>query len=104
MTFVPHQVLPHFVNISFNEQELQGSPFRCDVHEVPNKKGCTATARGEGLNQVVLGRFAYFEVNPHTPDHGSIDVQIIGAFPSVMSSIVRSYEHKPQVRRREGAP
>ncbi|XP_072156699.1 filamin-B isoform X2 [Bemisia tabaci] len=92
VTFVPHQVLPHFVNISFNEQELQGSPFRCDVHEVPNKKGCTATARGEGLNQVVLGRFAYFEVNPHTPDHGSIDVQIIGPDNSKIPAQIEKLE------------
>lgn len=27
VTFVPHQVLPHFVNISFNEENLPGIIF-----------------------------------------------------------------------------
>lgn len=54
-----------------------GSPLRCEVLQVASKKA-TATARGEGLNQVVLGTAAYFEVNPHTPEHGTIDAQVIG--------------------------
>lgn len=46
--------------------------------EVPNKKGNIATARGEGLSRVVLGSAAYFEVNPHSPDHGPVEAQVIG--------------------------
>lgn len=45
--------------------------------QLPSKKA-TATARGEGLNQVVLGTAAYFEINPHSSDHGSLDAQVIG--------------------------
>ncbi|RZF33012.1 hypothetical protein LSTR_LSTR012785 [Laodelphax striatellus] len=77
VTFVPHQLTPHFVSISFNDEDLPGSPLRCEVLELPGKKS-TATARGEGLNQVVLGAVAYFEINPHTSEPGSIDAQIIG--------------------------
>lgn len=58
-----------------------GSPFRCDVLEIPNnKKTITAVAYGEGLKQVVLGRSSYFEVNPHVLDYGSIDAQIFGTY------------------------
>lgn len=66
----------------FNEMSISsnsGSPFRCDVVEIPGKKGSTATARGEGLNQVILGSTACFEINPHSLDHGPIEVQVTGA-------------------------
>lgn len=78
VTFVPHSLLPHFVNISFNEQDVPGSPYKCEILEIPSKKGSTATARGEGLNQVMLGATAYFEINPHTPEHGPIDATVLG--------------------------
>ncbi|KAG8281178.1 hypothetical protein J6590_063971 [Homalodisca vitripennis] len=77
VTFVPHQLAPHFVNITFNEEDVPGSPYRCEVMQLPSKKA-TATARGEGLNQVVLGTAAYFEINPHSSDHGTLDAQVIG--------------------------
>lgn len=38
----------------------------------------TATARGEGLNSVVLGTVAYFEVNPHTSEPTVIDAIVTG--------------------------
>lgn len=55
-----------------------GSPFCCDVVEVPNKKNNVATAKGEGLSHVVLGSTAYFEVNPHSNEHGPIEAQVTG--------------------------
>lgn len=57
-----------------------GSPFCCEVVEIPSKKSSIATARGEGLSRVILGSAAYFEVNPHSPDHGPIEAQVIGKF------------------------
>lgn len=33
VTFVPQTCEPHFVNITFNEASVPGSPFQCDVHE-----------------------------------------------------------------------
>ncbi|XP_039301146.1 filamin-A [Nilaparvata lugens] len=91
VTFVPHQLTPHFVSISFNDEDLPGSPLRCEVMELPGKKS-TATARGEGLNQVVLGAVAYFEINPHTPEPGSIDAQVIGPDGSMVPVTIDKLE------------
>lgn len=68
-----------------------GSPFRCDVVELPAKKGSTATARGEGLNQVILGSTAYFEINPHSFDPGQIEVQVIGTISYLKSFLQEVY-------------
>jgi hypothetical protein len=60
-----------------NENKFIGSPLRCDVNDGSSNK-TTATARGEGLNSVVLGSTAYFEVNPHTSDSTNIDATVSG--------------------------
>jgi len=31
VTFVPQETLPHFINITFNEEHIKNSPFRCEV-------------------------------------------------------------------------
>ncbi len=31
VTFVPQDVLPHFINITFNEEHVKRSPFKCDI-------------------------------------------------------------------------
>lgn len=36
VTFVPQTCEAHFVNITFNEAAVPGSPFQCDVHETVN--------------------------------------------------------------------
>ncbi|XP_014240191.1 filamin-A isoform X2 [Cimex lectularius] len=77
VTFVPHLLQPHFVNITFNDQDVPGSPLRCDVIDGSSSK-TTATARGEGLNSVVLGTVGYFEVNPHTSELTTIDAIVTG--------------------------
>jgi filamin len=32
VTFVPHQQTAHYVNVTFNEEDVPGSPFKVDVH------------------------------------------------------------------------
>jgi len=77
VTFVPHLLQPHFVNITFNEQDVPGSPLKCEVTDgVPYKT--TATASGEGLHSVILGTNAYFEVNPHSSEPTIIDALVTG--------------------------
>ncbi|KAK9504384.1 hypothetical protein O3M35_010726 [Rhynocoris fuscipes] len=77
VTFVPHLLQPHFVNITFNDQDVPGSPLRCEVVDGSSNK-TTATARGEGLNSVVLGTVGYFEVNPHSSEPTTIDAIVTG--------------------------
>ena len=31
VTFVPQEILPHFINITFNEEHINSSPFECEV-------------------------------------------------------------------------
>ncbi len=31
VTFVPQDVLPHFINITFNEEHVKRSPFKCEI-------------------------------------------------------------------------
>ena len=31
VTFVPQELSPHFVNITFNDQEIENSPFQCKI-------------------------------------------------------------------------
>ncbi|KAK4318530.1 hypothetical protein Pmani_010471 [Petrolisthes manimaculis] len=33
ITFTPHEPIPHFVKITFNEEDVVGSPFKCEVRE-----------------------------------------------------------------------
>lgn len=77
VTFIPHLLQPHFVNITFNDQDVPGSPLRCEVIDGSANK-TTATARGEGLSSVILGTTAYFEVNPHSTEPTTIDATVTG--------------------------
>jgi filamin len=33
VTFVPQEISPHFVNITFNDQDIKESPFECKIVE-----------------------------------------------------------------------
>ncbi|XP_050433144.1 filamin-A isoform X2 [Adelges cooleyi] len=82
VTFVPHNPIPHFVNITFNDEIVPGSPYSCEVLDLNGvRKGATGssiTAYGEGLQRVKLGYPARFDINPHIADHGSITVNVKG--------------------------
>lgn len=86
VTFVPPRSEPHFVHISFNEEDVPGSPFECSVREqstggppegVPVRMPTQGfKVRGEGLHLAVVGAPAFFDV-----DHGGTevpDVEIMG--------------------------
>ncbi|XP_068086528.1 filamin-A isoform X1 [Anabrus simplex] len=85
VTFVPHEAVPHFVNISFNEEDVPGSPFKCEVVELgakearqmARKESRMVTVRGEGLKNVVAGSTAFFDVDPKGME-GRIDMEVIG--------------------------
>ncbi|XP_049948482.1 filamin-A [Schistocerca serialis cubense] len=110
VTFVPHEPIPHFVNISFNEEDVPGSPFQCDVLELgarevrqmKHKESRMVTLRGEGLKDVVAGSTAYFDVDPKGLD-GHIDIEIIGPSGTTVPCYVKRLpsgqwraEYRPQ--------
>lgn len=85
VTFTPHEAIPHFVNITFNEEDVVGSPFKCDVKElepreirnIHRKESQMVTAKGEGLKKVVTGSMATFTVDTKGMD-GELDIRVGG--------------------------
>lgn len=85
VTFIPQEAVPHFVNITFNDEDVPGSPFKCDIfvmQEVETvKRGAIeprqVTVKGEGLKEVVLGAPAFFEIDTKGLD-GQVDIKITG--------------------------
>ena len=85
VTYTPHEAIPHFVNITFNEEDVVGSPFKCDVKEleprevrnIHRKESQMVTAKGEGLNKVVTGKSATFTVDTKGLD-GDLDIRVTG--------------------------
>ena len=73
VTFVPSEATPHFVNITFNEQDIKHSPFEINVvadavergtrHEKRNARFADLVLRGDGLVKASVGRDAVFTVN-----------------------------------------
>uniref|UniRef100_T1J4U2 Calponin-homology (CH) domain-containing protein n=1 Tax=Strigamia maritima TaxID=126957 RepID=T1J4U2_STRMM len=49
VTFVPHEPTPHYVNVSFNEEEIPGSPYLCEV--VESKREKTAVLQRQDLSK-----------------------------------------------------
>ncbi|XP_069676636.1 filamin-A isoform X2 [Periplaneta americana] len=110
VTFVPHEPVPHFVNISFNEEDVPGSPFKCEVLELGvkemrqmhRKESRMVTVRGEGLKDVVVGSTAYFDVDPKGME-GRIDMEVVGPDGSHVPCYVKKLgsglyraEYRPQ--------
>ncbi|XP_047736004.1 filamin-A [Hyalella azteca] len=110
VTFTPHEAIPHFVNITFNEEDVIGSPFKCDVREleprevrsIHRKESQMVTAKGEGLKKIVTGSFASFTVDTKGLE-GDLDIRVDGPDGlEVPSSLVRlknglhRAEYKPE--------
>ena len=67
VTFVPQELSPHFVNITFNDQEIADSPFQCKIvdHRSKdaghhNEKFSDLVLRGDGLRKASVGRQDFF--------------------------------------------
>jgi len=74
VTFVPQEPIPHFVNITFNDEGIPHNPFQClispaqqtvaAVARSPRREDTRATvARGDGLKQAVLNSKAVFDID-----------------------------------------
>eukprot|EP00092_Neocalanus_flemingeri_P041721 GFUD01045442.1.p1 GENE.GFUD01045442.1~~GFUD01045442.1.p1 ORF type:complete len:1832 (+),score=552.65 GFUD01045442.1:1088-6583(+) len=74
VTFVPQEPIPHFVNITFNEEGIPHNPFQCMISPIqqaatavarsPRREDTRATiARGDGLKQAVLNSKAVFDID-----------------------------------------
>ena len=64
VTFVPQEISPHFVNITFNDQEIKNSPFQCKIIDERekdsghhNEKFSDLVLRGDGLRKASVGKY-----------------------------------------------
>ncbi len=71
VTFVPQETIPHFVNITFNDEGIPNNPFQCiilskktSVHKSPKKsESSSIVARGDGLKQAVYNSKTIFDID-----------------------------------------
>ena len=79
VTFVPQEAIPHYVNITFNDEGIPHNPFQCNISPAkesttnvaksPRKDDTrTIVARGDGLSQAVLNSKAVFDIDTMVAD------------------------------------
>ncbi|XP_063231927.1 LOW QUALITY PROTEIN: filamin-C [Bacillus rossius redtenbacheri] len=96
VTFVPHQLEHHFINITFNEEDVPGSPFRCEVLELgakemkqmQRKESRMVTVRGEGLKDVAVGAPACLDLDPKGMG-GRLHVEVVAPDGSQLPCFVK---------------
>ena len=78
VTFVPHDLSPHYINITFNEEHINNSPFECAITEgggggggssgghlqfsAADEEETEGPLRGEGVRSAIRGRQSFFDV------------------------------------------
>lgn len=86
VTFVPIEKTPHYVNITFNEEDIPGNPFKIDIRDSPavvearnasRTSSCPIVARGDGLKQGLVGSTNAFEIDSSGMT-GDIDIRVTG--------------------------
>jgi len=112
VTFVPQEPIPHFVNITFNDEGIPHNPFQClispttqtaaAVARSPRREDTRATlARGDGLKQAVLNSKAVFDIDTMGADSPPV-VVISDPYSSNLSPIMT--ETRPGLYRVEYRP
>jgi len=112
VTFVPQEPIPHFVNITFNDEGIPHNPFQClispttqtaaAVARSPRREDTRATlARGDGLKQAVLNSKAVFDIDTMGADSPPI-VVISDPYSGNLSPIMT--ETRPGLYRVEYRP
>ncbi|XP_013775194.1 LOW QUALITY PROTEIN: filamin-A-like [Limulus polyphemus] len=108
VTFVPQEKVPHYVNITFNEEDIPGSPYKIEIKDSPEldrkstatalgskitRSGPTLIARGDGLKHGLVGSLNMFEID--TKDMTSdVDIRVIGPLDiPVQASVVRTEQN-----------
>lgn len=110
VTFVPQEAIPHFVNITFNDEGIPNNPFQCmiiakkvsAVQKSPKKSETSTTvARGDGLQQAVFNSKTIFDI-----DTGGLDTAPVVRISDPYSFSVSSYltETRPGLYRAEFTP
>ncbi|GFQ94830.1 filamin-A [Trichonephila clavata] len=90
VTFVPQDKISHYVNITFNEEYVPGSPFKIEVHPTTSGKGLVAN--GEGLKQGLVGSTNIFDIETNGLE-GNVEVRVTGPNGSVVPASVHNLKH-----------
>ena len=111
VTFVPQESIPHFVNITFNDEGIPNNPFQCFVaagqaesvaQRSPRREETRASvARGDGLKEAVLNAKAVFDIDTmgaDSPPVVTVADPYSGAVPPIMT------ETRPNLYRVEFRP
>lgn len=79
VTFTPQDLIPHYVNITFNDEKVPGAPFKCEVISGGSQPSTSQSiiARGEGLKQGLVGLPGVFEIDARGLE-GKLDIKVIG--------------------------
>ncbi|XP_023244649.1 filamin-B-like [Centruroides sculpturatus] len=85
VTFVPQEKMSHYINITFNEEDVPGSPFKIDIRDSSNgtlsssskMTKTSVTINGEGLRQGLVGSVNSFEIDTNGLE-GDINVKVLG--------------------------
>ena len=98
VTFIPQESIPHFVNITFNDEGIPNNPFQCFVstsqaqevaQKSPRKSETLASvARGDGLKEAVLNAKAVFDIDTmgaDSPPVINVSDPYSGTVPPIMT-------------------
>ena len=109
VTFVPQEAIPHFVNITFNDEGIPSNPFQCrviakktSIQRSPKKsETSTIVARGDGLKQAVLNSKTVFDIDTMGSDTSPV-IRITDPYSFNVSSYLT--ETRPGLYRAEFTP
>ena len=109
VTFVPQEAIPHFVNITFNDEGIPNNPFQCrviakktSIQKSPKKsETSTIVARGDGLKQAVLSTKTVFDIDTMGSDTAPV-VRITDPYSFNVSCYLT--ETRPGLYRAEFTP
>ncbi|CAL1298214.1 unnamed protein product, partial [Larinioides sclopetarius] len=87
VTFVPQDKISHYVNITFNEEDVPGSPFKIEVHSPTSGKGLIAN--GEGLKQGLVGSTNIFDIETNGLE-GNVEVRVTGPNGSFLPASIHN--------------
>nr|CAD7463461.1 unnamed protein product [Timema tahoe] len=107
VTFVPHTLTPHYVNITFNEEDVPGSPFLCEVMELGPQRHRGAplpplNVLGNTIKDVAVGDVAHFDIDM-CGSQGHVHVDVVAPDGTMVPCIIKKSggglcraEYRPQ--------
>jgi filamin len=92
VTFVPQEKVSHYINITFNEEDVPGSPFKVEVTEAK-----PIEQHDKRISGGLVGSLNILEIDSNVSE-GKLDVTVTGPQQTVLqSSISRNTEGKIKV-------